>query len=119
MNKARQKRLTSVVQNLPAVCASIYHQFSNQQGGTYNRRVDTITQDQMDDRGIIPTSGGIAHSTSGGIVAMMGGINSTLDSITPMTSCIIPITGIIDLLMAVLLFQWWAAEFLQRVADIH
>ena len=59
------------------MCASVYHQISNQQGGTYDRRVDAITQDQMDDRGIIPTSGGIAHPTIGGIVTMMGGINLT------------------------------------------
>jgi hypothetical protein len=52
----------------------------------------------MDDRGIIPTSGGIAHPTTGGIVAMMGGINPMPGSITPMTCCIIPITGNIVLL---------------------
>jgi hypothetical protein len=73
--------------------------FQTSRGGTYDRRVDTITQDQMDDRGIIPTSGGIAHPTMGGIVAMMGGINPTLSSITPMTCCIIPITCIIVWLM--------------------
>ena len=67
MNKARRNCLTTLVQDLPAVCASVYHQFSTQQGGTYNRRVDVITQDQMDDRGIIPTLGGIDHPTPGGI----------------------------------------------------
>ncbi len=99
MNKARQNHLTTLVQDLPAVCASVYHQISNEQGGTYDRRVDAITQDQMDDRGIIPTSGGIAHLTTGGIVTTMGGINPTLGSITPMTCCIIPITGNIVLLL--------------------
>jgi hypothetical protein len=65
------------------MCASVYHQFSNQQRGTCDRRVDTITQDQMDDRGIIPTSRGIArrHCCHDGC-------------------CIIPITGILVLLMA-------------------
>ena len=92
--------------------ASVYHQFSNQQGGTYNRRVDTITQDQMDDRGIIPTSGGIAHLTTGGIVAMMGGINPTLGSITPMTCCIIPITCIIVLLMAAVIVPMMGSRIL-------
>jgi hypothetical protein len=53
----------------------------------------------MDDRGIILTSGGIAHPTTGGIIAMMGGINPMLGSITPMTCCIITITGIIVLLV--------------------
>ena len=100
MNKARSNCLTTLVQDLPAVCASVYHQFSNQQGGTYNCRVDAITQDQMDDRGIIPSLRGIDHSTPGGIVAIMGGINPTPGSITPMTCFIIPITGIIVLLMA-------------------
>ncbi len=99
MNKARQNHLTTLVQDLLAVCASIYHQILNQQGGTYDSRVDTITQDQMDDRGIIPTSGGIAQPTTGGIVTMMGGINPTPGSITPMTCCIIPITGNIVLLL--------------------
>jgi len=55
----------------------------------------------MDDRGIIPTSGGIAHPTTGGIVAVMGGINPMPGSITPMTCCIIPITGNIVLLLMV------------------
>jgi hypothetical protein len=81
MNKARQNHLITLMQDLPAMYASVYHQFFNQQGGTYDRRVDAITQDQMDDRGIIPTSGGIAHPTTGGIVAMMGSINPMLDSI--------------------------------------
>jgi len=67
--------------------------------GTYDHRFDAITQDQMDDRGNIPTSGGIAHPTTGGIVAMMGGINPMPGSITPMTCCIIPITGNIVLLL--------------------
>ena len=62
-------------------------------GGTYDRRFDAITtQDQMDDRGIIPASGGIAHPTTGGIVAMMGGINPMPGCITPMTCCITPMT---------------------------
>ena len=82
------------------MCASVYHQFLNQKGGTYDHRVDTITQDQMDDRGIIRTSGGIAHPTTGCIVAMMGGINPMLGSITLMACCIITITGIIILLVA-------------------
>jgi len=47
----------------------------------------------MDDRGIILTSGGIAHPTTGGIVDMMGGIIPMPGSITPMTCCIIAITG--------------------------
>ena len=55
----------------------------------------------MDDRGIIPTSGGVAHPTTGGIVTMMGGINPTPGRITPMTCCIIPITGKIFLLLMV------------------
>jgi hypothetical protein len=46
----------------------------------------------MDDRGIIPASGGIAHPTTGGIVAMMGGINPMPGCITPMTCCITPMT---------------------------
>ena len=75
MNRARRNCSTTLVQNLLAVCASVYHQISSQQGGTYNHRVFTITQDQMDDRGIIPTLGGIDHLTPGGIVATMGGIN--------------------------------------------
>ena len=101
MNKARQNHLTILVQDLPAMCASVYHQILNQQGGGYNRRVDAIIQDQMDNRGIIPTSGGIAHPAIGGIVTMMGGINPTPGSIIPMTCCIIPITGnIVVLLMA-------------------
>jgi hypothetical protein len=85
------------------VCTSVYvyHQFLNQQGGTYDSRVDAITQDRMDGRGIIPTSGGIVHLTTGGIVAMMGGINPTPGSIIPMTCCIIPMTGIIVLMAAV------------------
>ena len=33
MNKAMQNHLTTLVQDLPAVCASVYHQISNQQGG--------------------------------------------------------------------------------------
>ena len=72
-------------------------------GGGYDRRVDANTQDRMDDRGIISTSGsgGIAHPTTGGIVTMMGGINPTPGSITPMTCCIIPITGNIVLLLMV------------------
>ena len=81
------------------MCASIYHQFSNQKGGTYDRKVDAITQDQMDDRGIILTTVGNAHPTTGGIVAMMGGIYSMPGSITPMTCQIIPITGNITLLL--------------------
>ena len=72
----------------------------NPAGGAYDRRVDTITQDQMNDRGIIPTLGGIDHPAPGGIVATMGGINPTPGSITPITCNIISITGIIVLLMA-------------------
>jgi hypothetical protein len=53
----------------------------------------------MDDRGIIPTSGGIAHPTTGSIIAMMGGINPIPGSTTPMTCCIIPIRGKIVLLL--------------------
>jgi hypothetical protein len=74
----------------------------------------------MDDRGIIPTSGGVAHPTTRGIVAMMGSINPTPGRITPMTCCIIPITGNIVLLLMVavivpmtgsrVLLQW-VAEF--------
>jgi hypothetical protein len=86
------------------MCASFSYQLSNQEGGTYDRRFDAIAQDQMDDRGIIPTSGGIAHPTTGGIVAMMGGINPMQGSINPMTCCIIPITGnIVLFLMAVVI----------------
>ena len=85
MSKVRQNQLTTLVQDLPTMCASIYHQFSNQKGGTYDRKVDAITQDQMDDRGIILTTVGNAHPTTGGIVAMMGGIYSMPGSITPMT----------------------------------
>ena len=62
-------------------------------------KVDTITQDQMDYRGIIPTSEGIAHPPTGGIVTMMGGINPMPGNITPITCCIIPITGNIVLLL--------------------
>jgi hypothetical protein len=112
MNEARRNHLTTVVQDLLAVYASVYHQFSNQQGWTYDRRLDTITQDQMDDRGIIPTSGGVAHPTTGGIVSMMGGINSMPGSITPMTCCIIPITGIIVLLMAAVIVPMMGSRVL-------
>jgi hypothetical protein len=55
----------------------------------------------MDDRGIIPTSGGVVHPTTGGIVATMGDI-TTPGSIIPMTCCIIPMTGIIVLMVAVI-----------------
>ena len=54
----------------------------------------------MDDRGIIPTSGGIDHLTPGGIIATMGSVNPMPGIITPITWAIIPITGIIVLLMA-------------------
>ena len=43
MNKARQNHLTALVQDLPVVCASVYHQISNQQGGGFDRRVDAIS----------------------------------------------------------------------------
>ncbi len=104
--------MTTLVQDLPAVYASVYNQFSNQQVGTYDCRVDAITQDQMDDRGNIPTSGGIAHPTTGGIVAMMGGINPMSGSITPMTYCIIPITCIIVLLMAAVIVPMTSSRVL-------
>ena len=93
---------------------------SNQQGETYDHRVDTITQDQMDDRGIILTSGGIAHPTTGGIVDMMGGINPMPGSITPMTCCIIPIpnTGnIVFLLMMAVIVPKMGSKWIMFLED--
>ena len=120
MNKARQNHSTTLVQDLPAVCASVYHQISNSRGGGYNHRVDTITQGQIDDRGIIPTSGGIDHPTPGGIVATMGGINQMPGSITTITCCIIPITGIIVVLMAAIIAPMMGSRVLtQQVADFQ
>ena len=112
MNRARRNCSTTLVQNLLAVCASVYHQISSQQGGTYNHRVFTITQDQMDDRGIIPTLGGIDHPTPGGIVAMMAGINPMPGSITPITCGIISIIGIIVLLMAAVIVSMMGGRVL-------
>ncbi len=56
------------------MCALVYHQLLNQQGGTYDHRVDTITQDQKD---------------------------LTPSSIIPVTCCIILMTGIRVLMAAV------------------
>ncbi len=105
MNRSRRNSLTTLVQDLLAMCASIYYQISNQQRRTYDRRVYTITQDQVADRGIIPTLGGIDHLTPGGIVVTMGGINPMPGSITPITCGIVSITGIIVLLMAAVIVQ--------------
>ncbi len=47
MNKARRHLWTTLVQDLPAMCAFAYHQLLNQQGGAYDHRVDAFTWDGM------------------------------------------------------------------------
>jgi hypothetical protein len=47
MNKARQHLWTTLVRDLSTMCTSAYHQLSNQQGGTYDHRVDASRWDGM------------------------------------------------------------------------
>jgi hypothetical protein len=72
----------------------------------------------MDDRGIIPTSRGIAHLITRGIVATMGGINPIPGSITPTTRCIIPMTmtSIIFLMAAVVVPM--PADFQENLVQV-
>ncbi len=74
-SQAKQLELRTLVWDLLAMCASVYHQLLKQQGGAYNRRVDAIMQDQKDP---MPSS------------------------IIPMICCIIPMTLIIVLMAAII-----------------
>jgi hypothetical protein len=47
MSNARQNHWATLVWDLLAVCTSVYHQLSNQKGGTYDHRVDASTWDWM------------------------------------------------------------------------
>jgi hypothetical protein len=68
INKVRQNSLRTLMWDLLAMWASIYHQLLKQQEGAYDRRINTITQDQKD---LMPSN------------------------IIPMTCCIILMTVII------------------------
>ncbi len=75
IDKVRQNNLKTLVWDLLAMYASIYHQLLKLQGGAYDRRVHAIMQDQKDP---MPSSN------------------------IPMTCCIIPMTVTIVFMAAII-----------------